>query len=208
MQSDSPLFQYRDQLSKPGFDIFYGAPLLIVIAATSDARQSAEDCCLAAQNLMLAAHGMGLGTCCIGFARPWLNLAETKVEIRIPTAYVGEWLQGGPTLDDDERPGLKVHCTRRLDGCRYEIVDKLGPHDVSREPANRSSLVDCLDHVHAPLLLPRSDKSRIGGKRVDPDHAARPIVGGGLVAWSSPFSGRAATSRRKRGGIAATARCS
>jgi nitroreductase len=84
MQSDSPLFQYRDQLSNPAFDIFYGAPLLIVIAATSDMPQSAEDCCLAAQNLMLAAQGMGLGTCCIGFARPWLNLATTKAELGIP----------------------------------------------------------------------------------------------------------------------------
>ena len=78
MTPDSPIFHYRDQLSEPAFDIFYGAPVLVVIAATSDAAQSAEDCCLAAQNLTLAAHGMALGTCCIGFARPWLNLAETK----------------------------------------------------------------------------------------------------------------------------------
>ena len=83
MTPDSPLFHYRDQLSKPAFDIFYGASVLIVIASTSDAAQSAEDCCLAAQNLMLAAYGMGLGTCCIGFARPWLNLAETKGELSI-----------------------------------------------------------------------------------------------------------------------------
>src|SRR6516164_3435747 len=52
---ESPFFHYRDQLSKRAFDIFYGASLLVVIAATSDAAQSAEDCCLAAQNLMLAA---------------------------------------------------------------------------------------------------------------------------------------------------------
>ena len=84
MTPDSPLFHYRDQLSKPAFDIFYGASVLIVIASTSDAAQSAEDCCLAAQNLMLAAYGMGLGTCCIGFARPWLKLAETKGELSIP----------------------------------------------------------------------------------------------------------------------------
>jgi nitroreductase len=84
MTPDSPIFHYRDRLSEPAFDIFYGASVLVVIAATSDAAQSAEDCCLAAQNLMLAAHGMGLGTCCICFARPWLNLAETKAELGIP----------------------------------------------------------------------------------------------------------------------------
>jgi nitroreductase len=87
MTPDSPIFHYRDQLSEPAFDIFYGASLMIVIAATSDAAQSAEDCCLAAQNLMLAADGMGLGTCCIGFGRPWLNLAETKAELGLPAPY-------------------------------------------------------------------------------------------------------------------------
>ncbi len=88
MGPDSPLSQYREQLSDPTFDIFYGAPGLIVIAATSDAAQSAEDCCMAAQNLMLAAYGMGLGTCCIGFARPWLNLGDTKSELGIPETHV------------------------------------------------------------------------------------------------------------------------
>jgi hypothetical protein len=46
MSSDSPLFRYRDDLSDPAFDIFYGAPALTAIAATSDAAQSAEDCCM------------------------------------------------------------------------------------------------------------------------------------------------------------------
>jgi nitroreductase len=87
MTPDSPFFHYRDRLSEPAFDIFYGASVLVVTAATSDLAQSAEDCCLGAQNLMLAAHGMGLGTCCIGFARPWLNLAETKAELGLPASY-------------------------------------------------------------------------------------------------------------------------
>jgi nitroreductase len=88
LHPESPLYHYRDQLSDPDFDIFYGAPLLIVVAATSAAPQSAEDCCMAAQNLMLAAYREGLGTCCIGFARPWLNLPQTKAELGIPDAYL------------------------------------------------------------------------------------------------------------------------
>ena len=43
---------------------------------------------MAAQNLMLAAYGMGLGSCCIGFARPWLNLGDTKSELGIPDPHV------------------------------------------------------------------------------------------------------------------------
>jgi nitroreductase len=84
----SLLYRYRDQLLEPAFDIFYAAPLLIVVAATSGAAQSIEDCGMAAQNLMLAACREGLGSCCIGFARPWLNLPATKVELGISQAYV------------------------------------------------------------------------------------------------------------------------
>lgn len=74
----------RAMLSDPAFDIFYGAPVLVVICATSDQSQAAEDCCLAAQNLMLAAHAESVATCPIGFARPWLNLPATKSALGIP----------------------------------------------------------------------------------------------------------------------------
>jgi nitroreductase len=74
-----------DTLTEPSFNIFYNANTLIVIYAFADRLNAAEDCCLAAQTLMLAAHGMGLGTCPIGIARPWLNIAEVKNELEIPT---------------------------------------------------------------------------------------------------------------------------
>lgn len=80
----SPLVKYRDMLTDPTFDIFYGASCLIVICARPPVQQSMEDCCLAAQNLLLAAHGQGLGTCWIGFARPWLELEATRAELGIP----------------------------------------------------------------------------------------------------------------------------
>jgi nitroreductase len=85
LESDSLLSRYRDTLADPAFDIFYHAPALIVICARPDTTQAAEDCALAAQNLMLAAHAMGLGTCPIGFARSWLNLPEVKRELGIPS---------------------------------------------------------------------------------------------------------------------------
>ena len=81
-ESGSP--KMRAMLSDPGFNIFYGAPVLVVICATSAQSQAAEDCCLAAQNLMLAAHAEGVATCPIGFARSWLNLPATKVALGIP----------------------------------------------------------------------------------------------------------------------------
>jgi nitroreductase len=85
-ESQSP--EMRARLSDPSFDIFYGAPTLVVICATSAQSQAAEDCCLAAQNLMLAAHAEGVATCPIGLARPWLNLAATKRALGIPEDWV------------------------------------------------------------------------------------------------------------------------
>jgi nitroreductase len=75
---------FREMLSGPSFNIFCNAPVLIVIWAAKDGMNSSGDCCMAAQNLMLSAHGMGLATCPIGLARPWLNLPEVKAEIGIP----------------------------------------------------------------------------------------------------------------------------
>ena len=77
----------RAMLADPGFDIFYGAPVLVVICATSARSQAAEDCCLAAQNLMLAGHAEGVATCPIGLARPWLGLPETRAALGIPPTW-------------------------------------------------------------------------------------------------------------------------
>ena len=48
--------------------LFHGAPALIVIGSKPGASCPAEDALLAAQNIILAAHALGLGTCLIGFA--------------------------------------------------------------------------------------------------------------------------------------------
>lgn len=68
----------------PSYELFHGANTLIVIYAVSGRLQPNEDCCLAAENLMLAAYGLGLGTCPIGFARPWFDRFETKRELGVP----------------------------------------------------------------------------------------------------------------------------
>ena len=78
----------RALLSDPSFDIFYGASVLIGICSTSAESQAAEDCCLAAQNFMLAAHAEGLATCPIGLARRWLSGTATKRALGIPRDWV------------------------------------------------------------------------------------------------------------------------
>ena len=69
------------------YNIFHHAPVLVIVLAKSAQAQAYEDCCLAAENLMLAARDEGLGTCCIGLARPWFNLRSTKHELGLPEQY-------------------------------------------------------------------------------------------------------------------------
>ena len=79
-----PLRGFREHLSKPDYNIFYRAPALVVICAMADDEMARQDCCLAAENLMLAARAEDLGSCWIGFAEAWLDLPEAKAELGLP----------------------------------------------------------------------------------------------------------------------------
>jgi nitroreductase len=67
--------EWRD---RPGFQVFWGAPAVIIISGR------VEDCCRAGQNLMLSAHARGLGTCWVGSPMLWLRTASAKARLRIP----------------------------------------------------------------------------------------------------------------------------
>jgi len=73
--------------NNPGFSVFYHAPALVLVTATSQAVQAAQDCCLAAEMLMLAARDSNLGSCWIGLSCPWFNLSTTKAQFKIPEDY-------------------------------------------------------------------------------------------------------------------------
>jgi nitroreductase len=75
----------KEIVNEPGYYIFHGAPALIVISGDTKVPGAMVDCQLAAENLFLAAHAKGLGTCYMGFltlaaehpeARKLLDLAE------------------------------------------------------------------------------------------------------------------------------------
>lgn len=77
----------RSVLASPDFNIFYNAPVLILICATATDEMALKDCCLAAQNLMLAATAQGLGSCWIGLAETWLNTDAAKADLGIPADF-------------------------------------------------------------------------------------------------------------------------
>jgi len=80
--------RYRTSLSDLDFQIFYHAPALILISGIAQGPWVVEDCALAAENLMLAAYGDGLGTCWIGFAQGYLNTPEGKNALGLSVACV------------------------------------------------------------------------------------------------------------------------
>ncbi len=80
--------------------LFHGAPAAIVVGSVGETYSPEEDALLATQNILLAAHAMGLGTCLIGFA------VEAMVRARKVKAAAG--------IPEDHR----VHAVIALGQCR------------------------------------------------------------------------------------------
>ncbi len=89
-----PADRLRSELQNPDFQIFHHAPVLIVISALKEGAFVVEDCALAAENLMLAARAIDLGSCWIGFAQSYLNTAAGKKALGCPAS----WIQIAPII--------------------------------------------------------------------------------------------------------------
>lgn len=72
---------------QPDFNLFHDADTLIVICTRSTGPFAEANCWLAAENLILAACGMSLGTCIIGAALPAMKTPELKPEFGIPDQF-------------------------------------------------------------------------------------------------------------------------
>ncbi len=71
-------------VSDPQFNIFYDAPVLILIFARPGADSPVIDCALAAENMMLGARSLGLGSCWIGLASVLGSDKELIKELGVP----------------------------------------------------------------------------------------------------------------------------
>jgi nitroreductase len=86
--TDSSHGELMAMLRDPAYNIFYNSGTLIVIFAKPIGQHPDWDCCLAAQNLMLTAYDMGLGTCPVGLAWPLFEQPDVKQELNLPADYV------------------------------------------------------------------------------------------------------------------------
>lgn len=94
-------------LSNPDFNIFYNAPVLVLVYTHPSVLTPVEDASLAAENMMLAARSLGLGSCWIGFAKPFGSNAEFMKEVGVPAdhALVASLIFGYPK--SEHGPGKK-----------------------------------------------------------------------------------------------------
>lgn len=97
MNKQSPIIiaitnkEVRDQLSRMNAavmggkgDPFYGAPVVLVVLAKKDVPTHVYDGSLVMENLMLAAHSLGLGSC-------WIHRAKEVFETEEGKALLQSW---------------------------------------------------------------------------------------------------------------------
>jgi nitroreductase len=115
-RSGSRSEQALETFADPDQNIFYDAGTLIVICADSMGPFAAADCWLAAENLMLAACAMGLGTCVIGSALPALNVPSIKTGFSIPKKFsaIAPIVVGYPAEDTSPTPRREPYILNRI----------------------------------------------------------------------------------------------
>ncbi len=96
----------RGIVNAPGYDVFYGAPALIVVSADQAVPGAPVDCQLATENLLLAAHAKGLGACYMGFLLFSAGVPEAQALLRIPEGFrmVAGVIVGHPDVRPDGPP--------------------------------------------------------------------------------------------------------
>lgn len=71
----------------PNFQVTYNAPTVIFVSGRKDAIAYPVDCSAAMQNMLLAAHSLGIGSVWLGLLRFWLVKPEAAELLRIPEGY-------------------------------------------------------------------------------------------------------------------------
>ena len=77
----------EDILKHTNGNMFYDAGTLIIICGKTNGHVPVGDCWMAAENLMLAACAMHLGSCVIASALPAINLDSVKASLGIPAEF-------------------------------------------------------------------------------------------------------------------------
>jgi nitroreductase len=86
-RTHQPAGQHWAWSERPEFQVFWGAPTLVLLCARSGNPETPYDCCRAGQNLVVAARSRGLGSCWVGAPMPWLHSPGVAAELDLPQGY-------------------------------------------------------------------------------------------------------------------------
>ncbi|MCD1293476.1 nitroreductase [Methanocella sp. CWC-04] len=97
------------KMKDPGFDIFYNAPVLVLVFADPGSYTPEYDCALAAENMMLAARSLDIGSCWIGLASFLDKDMEVRNELGIAEGYrlIAPLIFGYPVENEKKAPPRK-----------------------------------------------------------------------------------------------------
>ncbi|MDP2911639.1 MAG: nitroreductase family protein [Candidatus Omnitrophota bacterium] len=88
MIEENPKFiGYKKRMAVKDFSIFYHAPCVIIILGKKDIFSYQNDCAMAAQNMMLAASSMDIGSCWVGMMNVLNEDKWFREKFQLPDNY-------------------------------------------------------------------------------------------------------------------------
>jgi len=86
-RNDAGAVNFLKRVQDKNFNLFYNAPVLILVIGTKNNALTDYDCSMCAENMMLAAQSLGIGSCWIGGAAVIQQSEELMEELKIPRNY-------------------------------------------------------------------------------------------------------------------------
>jgi len=87
IERDPRLLRYKRRMDVKDFSIFYHAPCVIIILGKKDGFSYEDGCAMAAQNMMLTAWSMNIGSCWIGMMKVLEKDKWFRKKFEIPDDY-------------------------------------------------------------------------------------------------------------------------
>ncbi len=114
--TDENIQRFLSLLRQKEFNIFYNAPVLILVLGAVEDDMSPLDCTLCAENMLLAAWSLGIGSCWVGSAGIVQENPDLLERLEVPDGYdvVAPLIFGYPANvpAKPERPGAGDHLGR------------------------------------------------------------------------------------------------
>lgn len=88
LMAQSDVDWIRRMGSNEKFDLFYGAPTLVIVSGRADSVTWREDCAAAIQNMLLAAESLNIGSTWIGLINFYFSREDQVRKLGIPEGCV------------------------------------------------------------------------------------------------------------------------